>query len=120
MVQSNKQVHVNSSKLFTHTKQPLLTSASREDIMQALPMWFRECVDDIYKKKHGTNCGAALSTGNTTMAALGCISLPHILAGKRSSCKLVHLSKTEICMCTKSMLEVPFQVFFSVGVKRRQ
>ena len=63
---------------------------------------------------HGTGHKAAFHTVNTSMPMLGSMSLSHTIGngnfiGKRSLCRLVHVSKSEICMCTHSMMDVPFK-----------
>lgn len=90
---------------------PHPTSSNKNAVFEALPAWFRVCVDDIYKKRHGSSFQAAFDrTANTTMPALQHIHLPHILATKRAECKLVHVSRAEICMCSLSMLRIRFEV----------
>jgi hypothetical protein len=87
------------------------TNASKEDVLEALPPWFRACADDIYTKRHSLSFEAAFSrSANTTMPALRNIQLPHMLAFKRSECKLVHVSRAEICMCSLKMLRIRFEV----------
>ena len=76
-----------------------------------MPEWFRTCADNMYKKKHGSSFEYAFkSKANTTMLALQRIKLPHIFTTRRSECKLVHVSNSEMCMCTLSMMRVRFEV----------
>ena len=37
------------------------------------------------------------------------ISVPSVLARVSSECRFAHVSQTEICMCTLSMMEIPFR-----------
>ena len=87
---------------------------TKEDVFRAMPEWFRTCADNLYKKKHGSSFEHAFrSKANTTMLALQRIKLPHIFTigkNRRSECKLVHMSCSEMCMCTLSMMRVRFEV----------
>lgn len=89
---------------------------SKAQVMGAMPAWFRECVNNLYQKMHGVGHEAAFHTANTSMPVLGSISLPHIISnGRRALCSTVHVSKSEICMCTQKMMEVPFKVRYSTA-----
>ncbi len=97
-----------STSFFVQVKQNKKT-----DVLEALPKWFRACADDIYSRRHGGSMSFATAfdrAANTTMPALQYINLPHVLANKRDECKLFHVSRAEICMCSASMLRVRFEV----------
>ena len=87
---------------------------TKEDVFRAIPEWFRTCADNMYKKKHGSSFEYAFkSKANTTMLALQRIKLPHIFTigtNRRSECKLAHVSSSDLCMCTLSMMRVRFEV----------
>ena len=87
---------------------------TKDEVFRAMPEWFRTCADSMYKKKHGSSFEHAFrSKANTTMLALQRIKLPHIFTigkNRQSECKLVHMSCSEMCMCTLSMMRVRFEV----------
>lgn len=85
---------------------------SKTAVFEALPQWFRACADEMYKKRHGGASFEAVfsRSANTTMPVLQKIPLPHILGPRRAECKLVHVSRTDICMCSLSMLRIRFEV----------
>jgi hypothetical protein len=103
-------------------QQQQIAGNSKTKVLESFPSWFRACANDIYSKRYhqqhdGSGSSSMLSfeaafnrTANTTMPALHYIQLPHILANRREECKLVHVSRAEICMCSLSMMRVRFEV----------
>jgi hypothetical protein len=57
------------------------------------------CKEALYER--------AFRTANTNIQY---ISRPSIVGAKDADCRLVHLSRTEICMCTLSLVQIPFKV----------
>jgi hypothetical protein len=86
-------------------------SGSMKDAMDSVPRWFRACVGAMYE---GENYEMAFRTGNLNIQH---ISKPCIIPKQHEhGCRTIHVSRTEICMCTLSMLEVPFKVRFLISV----
>jgi hypothetical protein len=82
-----------------------------KDAMDSVPRWFRACVGAMYE---GENYEMAFRTGNLNIQH---ISKPCIIPKQHEhGCRTIHVSRTEICMCTLSMLEVPFKVRFLISV----
>lgn len=86
-----------------------------EHVIAAVPGWFRACVSVIYNVDRNNsspemNEAAIRRAFRTASTNINYISRPCITSGK--ACQVVHLSRTEICMCTLSLMEIPFKVGF--------
>lgn len=86
------------------------SSPDLKDVLQNASKWFRDSVAEMYGNRPG-GYETAFRTGNVNM---NYISKPCIIPkDAESRCSVVHVSRTEICMCTLNMLEVPFKVIYS-------
>jgi hypothetical protein len=79
----------------------------REDALSAVPEWFRACCTDMYRNVGGMGFEHGFRTANTSMQY---ISKPCIVTGRDEDVSIVHVSRTEICMCMLSLMEIPFKV----------
>ncbi len=75
-------------------------------MLSSVPEWFRACCRDMYAVDGGTGVEHAFRTANTNMQF---ISKPSIICGRDDSCTIIHVSRTEICMCMLSLMEIPFR-----------
>jgi hypothetical protein len=95
--------------------------AGMEQILGAMPAWFKECIAMASLLKTGEDSGRCFAPGevdacvarefataNTSMECLARIGKPQCLAGRKPL--MVHVQGTDICMCTLSMMQVPFKV----------
>jgi len=80
---------------------------AREDVFFSVPEWFRACCRDMYKESGGMGLEHAFRTANTSMQN---ISRPCVVNGRDESASIVHVSRTEVCMCMLSLMEIPFKV----------
>jgi hypothetical protein len=85
---------------------------SLQDALSEVPEWFAACVAGIYKEC-GDGYEKAFRTANMNIQN---ISKPSIIPSSSSSsandckCKVIHLTRTEICLCTLNLMEIPFKV----------
>lgn len=88
---------------------------SLDEVVAAMPQWFKQCLA-LSSSHHGEGqdcCDAAarsqFATANANMRCLAKIGRPHSVP--RDRCIIVHVHGSEVCMCTRSLMEVPFKSY---------
>lgn len=115
---------------------------SLDDIVRAMPQWFKRCLGGAYAAAASGAATSASSssasargrstevmdddsnvmmdaavrrqfaTSNANMKCLAKIGKPHCIpASMRDRCCMVHVHGTEVCLCTRKLMEVPFQAY---------
>jgi hypothetical protein len=91
----------------------------REFVASCMPAWFKFQVASMYDpsvQRHDSDailslCEAAFGQCNTEMPSVRSIRPPPAMQDAEiSMCRKIHVSGAKICLCTLSMMEVPFKV----------
>ena len=82
----------------------------KDDVLRAVPVWFRGLVTDLTKNS-GHGCADGLAHAFRSMTTgMQSLSVPTQVSRLSAKCFFARVSGTEICMCTLSMMQVPFKV----------
>ena len=102
-------------RVFNSTPTATKSEAERKQALNAVPAWFRLAVASLYnnvgRNKNGGGGEESYEEAfRTTYTSIQHFSKPSVLKGLDAECQLVHISKTDICLCTRKLMHIPFQV----------
>lgn len=100
---------------------PAAAAVTLEEVVGAMPRWFKRCLlvattssaaEDVVQEEENAAAQRQFATANVNMKCLAKIGRPHSVATKDPrACRIVHVHGTEVCMCTRSLMEVPFKAY---------